>query len=69
MTSIVAFDDYFCYAANALADFLRENRSFIFSPYCQFGWHGMSFIAEEKIHWKRINLSLLSNVGSSVAFC
>ena len=67
--SIVAFDDYFCYAANALAgerlacaEFLKDNGSFIFSPYCQFGWHGMSFIAEEKIYWKKINPSLLPNL-------
>ena len=64
--SIVAFDDYFCYAHNALAgerlacaEFLKDNGSFIFSPYCQFGWHGMSFIAEEKIFWKKITPSLV----------
>ena len=68
--SIVAFDDYYCYAENALAgerlacaEFLKENGSFVFSPYCQFGWHGMSFIVEEKIHWKKVNPSLYPNVA------
>jgi len=68
--TVVAFDDYFCFAENALAgerlacaEFLKENGTFIFSPYCQFGWHGMSFIAEDKIYWKRHDRSLLREVS------
>jgi O-methyltransferase len=58
--SIVAFDDYFCYSQAALAGerlaachFLQEYPGFIFAPYCQYGWHGMSFIVEQKSMWTR----------------
>jgi hypothetical protein len=51
--SIVAFDDYFCYSPTqapgeriAAADFLAVSR-WEFVPYIQYGWHGMSFIAEQ----------------------
>lgn len=52
---IVAFDDYFCMAPNqiagerrALAEFLTVEKRFRFLPYMQFGWHGMSFMLEDR---------------------
>jgi hypothetical protein len=52
---IIAFDDYFCYSARTLSgerlaclEFLRKYRRFHFSPFIQFGWHGMSFILEDQ---------------------
>lgn len=52
---IVAFDDYFCYSSTALAgerkalaDFAHSHPRFHFSPYAQFGWHGMSFVVEDR---------------------
>ncbi len=54
---IVAFDDYFCYSENTLAGERKallelageQNSAFHFSPYIQFGWHGMSFIVEDRV--------------------
>ena len=64
--SIVALDDYFCYSAAALAgerlacaEFLKANSRFHFSPYHQFGWHGMSFIVEDRRFWSGIDCSTL----------
>jgi hypothetical protein len=52
---IIAFDDYFCYSATALAGeraamlaFLKTEDRFEFADYQPFGWHGMSFIVEDK---------------------
>lgn len=52
---IVAFDDYFCYSPTAAAgerkamlEFLARDRRFDFLPYVQFGWHGMSFVVEDR---------------------
>jgi len=64
--TIIAFDDYFCFSAAALAgerlacaEFLKANSRFHFSPYCQFGWHGMSFIVEGRSLWGGIDCSIL----------
>jgi O-methyltransferase len=64
--TIVAFDDYFCYASDALsgerlacAEFLKENPNFHFSPYCQYSWGGMSFIVEDRKLWKTVDPSIL----------
>jgi O-methyltransferase len=52
---IVALDDYFCYSASTLSgqrraclEFLQNDARFHFSPFVQFGWHGMSFIVEDR---------------------
>jgi hypothetical protein len=52
---IVALDDYYCYSAHSLSgnrraclEFLQRNSRFHFSPFVQFGWHGMSFILEDR---------------------
>jgi hypothetical protein len=52
---IIAFDDYFCYSPTAVAgerkamlEFLARDRLFDFLPYVQFGWHGMSFVVEDR---------------------
>lgn len=52
---IVAFDDYFCWDATALSgeraallEFLARDDRFLFSPYQSFGWHGMSFVVEDR---------------------
>ncbi len=64
--TIVAFDDYYCYSAAALAgerracaEFLNVDSRFHFSPYHQFGWHGMSFVVEDKRLWGSIDYSIL----------
>jgi O-methyltransferase len=64
--SIIAFDDYYCYSTTALAgerlacaEFLKTNSRFHFSPYCQFGWHGMSFIVEDRSLWSGIDCAVL----------
>lgn len=53
---IIAFDDYYCYSGTALSgerraliEYLSTDRRYHFSPYAQFGWHGMSFIVEDRI--------------------
>lgn len=52
---VVAFDDYFCLSATALAgeraamiEFLTSEDRFDFLPYQAYGWHGMSFVVEDK---------------------
>lgn len=52
---IIAFDDYFCFSdrtisgeRKAFLDVLAENETYQFLAYVQFGWHGMSFIVEER---------------------
>ena len=52
---IIAFDDYFCFSdrtvsgeRKAFLDLYHDDTRFQFVPYVQFGWHGMSFIVEEK---------------------
>ena len=51
---IVACDDYFCFSQDnlsgerrAVLEFLRDS-PYHFAPFCQYGWHGMSFIVEDK---------------------
>jgi len=69
--SIVAFDHYFACAANALggerlacAEFLKANGGLVLTPYYQFGWRGMSFMVEDKAHWKKIDRALPREVAS-----
>lgn len=52
---IIAFDDYFCFSdrtisgeRKAFLDILAEDETFQFLAYVQFGWHGMSFIVEDR---------------------
>lgn len=52
---IVAFDDYFCWSATqisgermAMSEFFSENSEWELVPYIQFGWHGLSFVVEDK---------------------
>lgn len=52
---IIAFDDYFCFSdrtisgeRKAFVDCLGEHERFSFLPYVQYGWHGMSFIVEDR---------------------
>jgi len=52
---IIAFDDYYCFSAKfisgerkAFLEFMSSDHRFNFSPYVQFGWHGMSFIVEDR---------------------
>ncbi len=52
---IVAFDDYFCFSdrtvsgeRKAFLDIFEPDKEFQFLPYVQFGWHGMSFIVEDR---------------------
>ena len=51
---IVAFDDFYCYSATALAgerrallEYVADESRFRFVPYIQFGWGGMSFLVED----------------------
>lgn len=50
---IVGFDDYFCWSASqisgerrALLDVTAGNDRWTWTPYMQFGWHGLSFVLE-----------------------
>jgi O-methyltransferase len=59
---IIAFDDYFCFSAaallgerKALIEHISTDQQFHFSPYIQFGWHGMSFIVEDKIFLRELD--------------
>jgi O-methyltransferase len=52
---IIAFDDYYCFSKSTLAgerkaflEFTASNCRFNFAAYVQFGWHGMSFIVEDR---------------------
>lgn len=51
---VLALDDYYNWSSNALAgerrallDFMAGQERFRLLPYIQFGWHGMSFVAED----------------------
>jgi hypothetical protein len=52
---IIAFDDYFCWSASQIAGerkamlecFANDDR-WALLPYVQFGWHGNSFVVEDK---------------------
>jgi O-methyltransferase len=52
---IIAFDDYFCWSASqvsgerkAMLEFFSKDDTWTLLPYIQFGWHGNSFVVEEK---------------------
>jgi hypothetical protein len=52
---IVAFDDYFCWSANqisgerrAMLELSARNQRWAWTPYVQFGWHGLSFVIEDR---------------------
>ena len=52
---IIAFDDYFCWSATAVAgerratlEVLEGNERWALLPYMQYGWHGMSFVVEAR---------------------
>ena len=52
---IVAFDDYFCWSAErpsgerqAMLEYLGDNDRWHLLPYVQFGWHGQSFVVEDR---------------------
>ncbi len=52
---IIAFDDYFCFSdrtisgeRKAFVDIFGNDQRFQFLPYVQYGWHGMSFIVEDR---------------------
>lgn len=54
---ILAFDDYYCWSStqpsgerSAVREFLKDAEDWRLVPYMQFGWHGMSFVVEEKRH-------------------
>ncbi len=53
--TILAFDDYYCFSDRQLAGERRamleafgDHPRFALQPYVQFGWHGMSFVVEER---------------------
>lgn len=57
---IVAFDDYYCWSGtavsgerNACNEFFAGHPEFRLLPYLPFGWHGMSFVIEDKALLKR----------------
>ena len=52
---IIAFDDYFCYSATqvsgerrAMLEIFASDPRWELLPYVQFGWHGQSFIVEDR---------------------
>lgn len=52
---IVAFDDYFCFSERTLSgerkamlEHFGDSHRFCLLPYIQFGWHGMSFVLEDR---------------------
>ncbi|HEX9378549.1 MAG TPA: TylF/MycF/NovP-related O-methyltransferase [Gaiellaceae bacterium] len=52
---IVAFDDYFCWSPSqisgerkALLEVTSDEDKWEWTPYVQFGWHGASFVIEDK---------------------
>lgn len=52
---IIAFDDYFCWSATqisgermAMLEFFSNNNEWELIPYMPFGWHGLSFVVEDK---------------------
>jgi len=53
---VIAFDDYYCFSSTGMSGERRAylelvglEQRFNFLPYLNFGWHGMSFIVEERI--------------------
>ena len=52
---IIAFDDYFCWSATqisgerkAMMELFSKDCRWEMVPYMQFGWHGNSFVIEDK---------------------
>ena len=52
---IIAFDDYFCWSATqvsgerrAMLEFFGGHEKWQLVPFIQFGWHGQSFVVEDK---------------------
>lgn len=52
---VLAFDDWFCWSATqpagerkAAHEFFDGHETWHLLPYLQFGWHGMSFVVEDK---------------------
>ena len=59
---IIVFDDYYCLSSTAMSgerraylEFINKEHRFDFLPYLQFGWHGMSFIVEDKSLVRELN--------------
>jgi O-methyltransferase len=53
---ILGFDDYYCYAPSApsgerlaAGEYFSSSDRWQLLPYVQFGWHGMSFVVEERV--------------------
>ena len=53
--AIIAFDDYFCWSENqisgerrAMLEFFSGHARWRLVPYLPFGWHGQSFVIEDK---------------------
>lgn len=53
--AVVAFDDYFCFSEThssgerlAAAEYFAEHPRWRLVPYVQWGWHGMSFMVEDR---------------------
>jgi O-methyltransferase len=53
---IVAFDDYFCWSATqaagerrAMRELAADDERWEWVPYVQYGWHGQSFVVEERV--------------------
>ena len=60
---IVAFDDYFCWSSGqlsgerrAMLEVFDAHARWHLEPYVQFGWHGQSFVVE--------NRELLDSIGA-----
>ena len=55
---IIAFDDYYCWSATQVSgerkachEYFRNNKDWALLPFVQYGWHGMSFVVENrKLH-------------------
>lgn len=52
---IIAFDDYHCWSPEQLAgerrammEFFEKNERWRLAPFVQYGWHGASFVVEDK---------------------
>lgn len=52
---IIAFDDYFCFSASQIAgerramlEFFAKHTQWELVPHMQFGWHGQSFVIEDR---------------------
>jgi O-methyltransferase len=52
---IIAFDDYFCWSASEISgerraemEFFSNNTRWALLPYMHFGWHGKSYVVEDR---------------------